>query len=236
VAYPLTKEGYLALPSSIHRVWIDVGSSALSFSDTCGVCVRSFWKGRGSLQEEFTTSSDLFTIAIDPNPAYFDRLSALGNHTLAITAAVSLREGTAMFNNFAGPGCSSLLAPSDRVPTMEGGHPCRVVDSATSVPLLRLDSILRLVPPTVPIELLKVDAQGGDLDAVQSAGVELPRIATLIVEVQAVAETLLYKSQPLAATVREWVEGTAGFTFDADFSFEENEEVAEANYVFRNSP
>jgi hypothetical protein len=265
--FPLTPEGYLVLPPSVQRIWVDVGAASQSFMDDCGVCLRSFWKNRESLKKEFTTSTDLFVIAIDANAAYSTSLRRLPR-TIAITAAVSLcvisqlvktlplpfrhdpslaltsfslpptlffsTEGTMQLNNFAGPGCSSLLAQSDNVPAMDSTHPCRIVTGTTGVSVLRLDTILRLIPPSINIELLKVDAQGVDLAVVQSAGKELSRIGTLIVEVQETSANLLYKDQQGAAVTRAWIEGN-GFQYDSEFSYMENADVAEANYVFRQS-
>ena len=135
-------------------------------------------------------------------------------------------------NNFAGPGCSSLLSQSDNVPALESTHPCRIISSTSGVAVLRLDSILRLIPSTIRIELLKVDAQGVDLAVVQSAGAELKRIETLIVEVQESKANLLYRDQPGATETRSWIEKN-GFRYDAEYSYMENAEIAEANYVFR---
>ena len=135
-------------------------------------------------------------------------------------------------NNFAGPGCTSLLARSDNVPVLDSNHPCRVVTGTTGVAVLRLDTLLRLIPPSINVEMLKVDAQGVDLAVVQSAGEELSRIGTLIVEVQETTSNLLYKDQLGAVGTRAWIEEN-GFRYDADFSYMENPDVQEANYVFR---
>lgn len=112
---------------------------------------------------------------------------------------------------------------------------CRNIVRSHGVSVFRLETILGLVPRNITIELLKVDAQGADLQIVQSAGKELRRIEKVIMEVQEVTgkntELRLYQDQPSAEDAKLWMEGQ-GYTFDAERSYVENGLLGEANYAF----
>lgn len=53
-----------------------------------------------------------------------------------------------------------------------------------SVAVIMLQDVLRLVPPDVLIEYIKIDAQGHDFEVVRGIGSELPRVKHIRVEVQ----------------------------------------------------
>jgi hypothetical protein len=189
--FSLSADGKLKLPPGTRRVWIDVGADWMSFTGNNGVYAKPFFAGRSfaSLHAEAVSpsSTDLAFIAVDANDAYLTQLQRLPR-TFAITAAVNLVEGTALFKDYAGPGCSSLLPPNERLRAAEmpADHPCRIVTRTRGVAVLRLESLLRLVPDDVRIELVKVDAQGVDLDVAMSAGNQLQRVERFVLEMQRV--------------------------------------------------
>ena len=188
--FSLSADGKLNLPPGTRRVWIDIGADWMSFTGNNGVYAKPFFaRSFASLHAEAVSpsSADLAFIAVDANDAYLTQLQRLPR-TFAITAAVNLVEGTALFKDYAGPGCSSLLPPNERLRAAEmpADHPCRIVTRTRGVAVLRLESLLRLVPDGVRIELVKVDAQGVDLDVAMSAGDQLQRVERFVLEMQRV--------------------------------------------------
>ena len=84
------------------------------------------------------------------------------------------------------------------------------------------------------IELVKVDAQGVDLEVAMSAGDQLQRVENFVLELQRVPTgdpRLLYVGQRTSSDAVLWM-GEHGFTHDQTYSFVENAAVAEANELF----
>jgi hypothetical protein len=81
-----------------------------------------------------------------------------------------------------------------------------------SVPSVRLETIIRMIPRHLRIEFIKVDAQGADFEVMQSAASELDRIDSFAVEVQT---DPLYKGQK---TTEDFVEyfTVRGFTLEEE--------------------
>lgn len=240
----------LRMPANIRRVWVDVGSDWSSFTGGCGVCKTSYWPGRSSLMAEFAASPDLLVLAFDANPAYAVQLETIPR-VVAFSTAVSNAAGSIMFNQFGGPGCSSVLAPnadlrlkdggsqesnrepSDGDPVLGKGGACTTVRARINVTVVRLEGILAAVPSDVRIELLKVDAQGVDLQVLQGAGAQLSRIDTIIVEAQnASAAGLLYTNASTGEQTVAWMQAQ-GWRYDAEYSAMEYAALGEVNYVFR---
>lgn len=240
----LNEQGYISMPNEIKRVWIDVGSSSESFLGNCGSCRRRYWLNRSelTLNQEFRRANDLHVIAIDANSDYHEPLLKIPRLTPIITGIFPI-EGTRAFHEYGGAGCSSFLEPNknfDRaLSKYHWARPCTTVKKVTGVAALRLETILAIIDPRLHIELLKVDAQGVDLDVVKSAGKQLSRVAKVIVEVQIEnkkkkASNILYHNANTASDTVEYMQAN-GFSFDRALSNVENEAIEEYNYVFNNA-
>ncbi len=232
VLFPLGDDGKFMIPSHISRVWIDIGADWKSFSNHEGVYAHPFEVGGRSISAEWANSNNIFTIAIDANQAYHSVLSQLKN-TIAIPCAISSSEGTVEFYHYEGPGCSSVLPPnptaSDKIPSL-----CQKVKSRERICSVSLETIISFVPESVPIELLKVDAQGIDLSIVKSARSNLQKLHTVVIEAQeAVGDksNLLSVETELKPDAIEFFQ-RSGFTYDETLSYEENKEVHEWNLFF----
>ena len=99
---------------------------------------------------------------------------------------------------------------------------------------MSLQEVIDLIPHGIPIELLKVDAQGVDLIVVQSAGNHMARLQKVIIEAQTVkgdGSNLLSKDSALKKESKAWFAAN-GFAYDGAASYEENPEIGEWNLVF----
>lgn len=234
--FPLTPSGHIKLPTYVKRVWIDVGANARSFSDTCGVCVRSFFPNRSSLRDEFLSApKDLQVIAIDANSFFYDSLSKLKN-VVAIPCVLSFVDGFVTFYHYAGDGCSSTLPPN-RLAKNNDGIPkaCKDVVRIERICSMTLETILKKIPPNISVELLKVDAQGTDLEVVQSAGTELFRIEKVILEAQEDRKNdtshIISLNSDTVSDAKKWL-SSRGFKENKNLSYLENGAVLEWNLVF----
>ena len=241
--FTLNDQGYIPFPDTIKRVWIDVGSHADTFLGESLAMNTNYWPNRSkmSLKDELIASHDLYVIAIDPNINFYEPLSKIPR-VIPITAAIFPIEGTQVFYEYAGDGCSSLLEPNSKIDASlsryEWFQPCTKVKKITGVSTLRLETVLSVIDPRLNVELLKVDAQGVDLDAVKSGGKQLKRISKIIIEVQAdqsnnKTSNMLYTNSNTANDVRKWMSEN-GFLYDEKQSIVENKAIEEYNYVFNN--
>ena len=74
-----------------------------------------------------------------------------------------------------------------------------------AVPAIRLETVLEAIPAEAIVELLKIDAQGFDLDVFLSAGRHIERLGAVQLEVQDLAEDdvgVLYENASLFADVQ----------------------------------
>lgn len=101
------------------------------------------------------------------------------------------------------------------------------------VQVVSLASILRILPTGMQVSFLKVDAQGGDLAVLRSAGEDLHRVRRLQVEVQDLPHgdpRMLYGvAQPNKQDVIDYL---AQHGFVLDFCSPNTEEVKEENCLF----
>lgn len=114
---------------------------------------------------------------------------------------------------------ANCMAPRDQPPV-----PVRVVSLA---------SVLARMPPGKDVALLKIDAQGMDLEVVQSAGAELRRVQWLVVEVQdlpAGHELLMYG--PAQPAKEDLVKALAARGFCLDSCVTNTAEMREENCLF----
>eukprot|EP00906_Rhabdomonas_costata_P003255 RCo004984 len=108
-----------------------------------------------------------------------------------IPAAVGPSSGYANLTLAHFPECSTIakarVNASVKVYICTGGSGFRVV------PVVRLQEVLSLFPPSLPVTLLKVDAQGEDLGVVLSCGTELKRVQRVQLELQELPMNHPYK-------------------------------------------
>jgi FkbM family methyltransferase len=96
------------------------------------------------------------------------------------------------FNILNYAGSSSLLSPADMNRRYHGSK--MDISRTIEVDQVRLDEIL----PHQEIDILKLDLQGGELEALNGCGAMLDRIKTITTEVEFVP---LYEGQPLFADI-----------------------------------
>jgi hypothetical protein len=126
------------------------------------------------------------------------------------------------------------LKPNSNLQANNVPEECKKIRKSYGVSMLRLETILELIPRDLTIELLKVDAQGVDLRVVKSSGKQLNRIQKVIVEAQpAVKAVELYQDGDNTQDTKSWM-SKHGFELQEQYSFVENTDIDEWNLVFRN--
>ncbi|CAF0828982.1 unnamed protein product [Adineta steineri] len=242
--FTLNAQGYIPMPDTIKRVWIDVGSNIGAFLAGDSVYSAVYWPNRikKSARDEFRDANDIMGIAIDPNSIYYEGLSKIPR-IIPIIAAIYTVEGTQIFYEYPVDGCSSLLEPNSALdPSYLGDNViigCHHVKKMTGVSTIRLETILSLIDPRLDVEFLKIDAQGTDLEVAQSAGAQLKRIGKIVIETQKQVSNnnktnnFLYKNQISAQESVKWM-AEHDFLFDEKQSFPNNLLIQEFNYVFNN--
>ncbi|MCB0323864.1 MAG: FkbM family methyltransferase [Bdellovibrionales bacterium] len=153
-------EGKFVFPETVKRVWIDVGANMLQ-----------------KTRAELFTSESLGVIAVEPLPDCWNSWPDV-DRLVAIPLALDENEGTAIFHVASNNLWSSL---SESLPGRYESESRTVREFPVEV--LRLERIMQMIPEHLPIELLKVDVQGKDLEVLKSAGNHLRRVQLLDVEV-----------------------------------------------------
>ncbi|MFB3777027.1 MAG: FkbM family methyltransferase [Bryobacteraceae bacterium] len=121
--------------------------------------------------------------AFEPNLRLAMRLVGLAPNFVVLPMAVAEQTGTADFHLNSFEAASSLL-PFDPTGLQRwiGGDVLRVVETVP-VPVIRLDTFMELAG-IGRVDYLKIDAQGGDLEVVRSAGDRIRSIGRISLEVQ----------------------------------------------------
>lgn len=151
----------LSFPTTVKRIWIDVGAYKLERTRT-----------------ELEQHAELGLIAIDPLREAWQTWPD-DPRLIAFPVAIDHSEGVKHFNVNAYDATSSLAKSRD---DSWAGRLQQTLE-IRRVFALRLERILAAIPESLPIEFLKVDTQGRDLQVVKSAGPALRRIKTVQVEV-----------------------------------------------------
>jgi len=214
--FPTDSSGkQIKFPAGVTRVWLDVGAH------------RQAMMTRPSLLEQ----PDLAVIAFEPLYDNWGELNIKNHHErlFSIPAAVSTAEGYQEFRRAGTDMCSSLKGVNADAQRKDWPGGCTETSLTYEVPTLRLDTVIKMIPSDVTIEFLKVDAQGGDYDVVSSAGVELARIATAVIEVQLLRP--LYQD---SASEEQFKSLFAKSGFRHAKTKVQNLENTEANMFFRN--
>jgi len=205
----------IKFPTGVTRVWLDVGAH------------REAMMTRPSLLEQ----QDLVVIAFEPLYDNWGELNIKKHHErlYSIPAAVSSKEGYQEFRRAGTDMCSSLKGVNPEAVRKDWPGGCTETSLTYEVPTLRLDTVIKMIPPEMTIEFLKVDAQGSDYDVIQSAGSELTRVGCAVIEVQ-----LLRPLYADSANEEKFKELFSKSGFRHAKTKIQNLENTEANMLFRN--
>jgi FkbM family methyltransferase len=209
----------LKLPPAIKRVWVDVGTHAQA----------------GVTRPFLNTESDLFVIGFEPNHFQWGEIATAPDPSKtqdwgkghpnfwAIHAAASEENGYATFHRSSSNMCSSLNDMTSRM----AGTDCGKVQEEFTVNVLALETVLKLVPPEIRIEFVKIDAQGHDLSVAKGLKSMLARVEHIMLECQVKP---MYESSATQQDVVDWF-AAQGWTKTAD---ESNGIAEEVNMAFTN--
>jgi len=194
-------DGRFIFPEAVTRVWVDVGAHHLE-----------------TFHDALLSTPNLAVIAIEPLAECWQTWPRQNPRLIGIPAAIALERGVMDFHVNAADVTSSL-AESD--PRSSVAELTRTVE-VRKVPVLRLEDVLALVPAHIPIESLKTDVQGLDLQGLKSAGEQLRRVG--VVKAEVINEAIykeLGEGEP--GTEEEFVTYMAkmGFRFGGDFEIAE---------------
>lgn len=181
--------GYIKFPEGVTRVIVDVGTHA-----------RAPYT-RPRLDKE----ADLAVIGYEPMRYQYGEISTTpidgygyGHprmYVLNAAAGLTDQRGIHTFYRARSNMCSSLKRSVGKGCSTRGGERMRV-------PLIPLEDLLLHIDPQMEIPLIKVDAQGADLEVVKGAGTQLTRVQEWVLEVQ--TETL-YEGAALEPEVMEFM-------------------------------
>lgn len=155
-------DGFFAIPESVRRVWIDVGAYKLTVT-----------------KKALSRSRDLAIIAIEPMSEHWNTWPK-NPRVIGVPVAISLQRGMLEFNVNAADGTNSLL--ETRPGSLLADSAMRTVETRR-VPGVRLEDVLERIPRDLPIDFLKTDIQGMDLQALKSAGPHLRRVKRVQTEI-----------------------------------------------------
>lgn len=187
------------------QVWIDVGAHL----------------GENTL-EVAQADPSLRVYAFEPMLHYAIPLACRSpKNYIVFPMAVGEKNGPSDFHLNSCPAASSLL-PLDPagVEAWVGADPIQVVETVT-VPVIRLDTFMDLAE-IEHVDYLKIDAQGGDLSVVRSAGKRLRNIAKILLEVQ-VMPVGLYAGGSKKSDVVEFLT-QSGFMLESCYKQSANQE------------
>jgi FkbM family methyltransferase len=173
-------------------VWIDVGAHL------------------GTATFEVAQSNPaLHVYAFEPNLKLAAQCWGVLPNFTVLPIAIAENDGFAEFHINANAGASSLLPFNpEGLQKWIGGHLLKV-ESKVKVPTIRLDSFMNAVG-IASVEYLKVDAQGGDLSVIKSAGERIRDIKRIMLEV-AVTSVSLYEGAATRTDVVTYLQ-RFGFT------------------------
>jgi FkbM family methyltransferase len=159
---------YIRVLPDITSVIIDVGTNANPY-----------------YLDQATKNPHLFYVAIEPQPMIYATMASVVQNTstksrsITINAAAALKEGFTIFYISSNSECSSLL-PANKARQ----HECHLTATKTSVPTIRLDTLISFFPPRLRFRILAIDAQGFDFVVLQSAHQSRDRLDHVILECQ----------------------------------------------------
>eukprot|EP00929_Paragymnodinium_shiwhaense_P097068 TRINITY_DN58848_c0_g1_i1.p1 TRINITY_DN58848_c0_g1~~TRINITY_DN58848_c0_g1_i1.p1 ORF type:complete len:704 (-),score=77.15 TRINITY_DN58848_c0_g1_i1:501-2612(-) len=233
--FPVGPTGKFILPKGVTSVIIDVGASVKST-----LSMESAQEGTLTiLVEPDVVTADFLLKGMQASL----NAHALQRHWL-IRAAIGPESmgGYATFYHTNARVCSSLLSPSQQweqdtylpiierktaegetrkdfwtPPDLVAGMRCTKVDAEDTVPVVPLKELLSRIPDDIPVRLVKVDAQGADVQVLISGEKYLQRVRRVVLECQDVARGDWRHLYPSGHTKTEAVDfmEAQGFVLDA---------------------
>jgi len=174
------KTGLIRFPEHITQVIIDVGARESDYLS----------------RQESVKDRNTAIILFDPLPDSFipvvHRVSKLQmenrtnqwldanymNSVLAVRAALGETEGIISFNVGVAPACGSILEFSPK----DTPHWCMSSQQKIQVPILKLGSIIDMIPATICDIHIKIDAEGADMLVLKGGGDSIKRAGSVIIE------------------------------------------------------
>lgn len=207
---PIGEDDYFEFPDGVTRVWIDVGAHHLENT-------RRPWERQ----------PDMALIAVEPLAECWPHWPN-DPRLVGIPAALYLERGEMEFHVNAMEVTSSLAASRPDNPI---GEALRTVE-VRQVPVLRLEDLLRRVPPEIPVEFVKTDVQGVDLQVLRSAGELLRKVGRVRAEVINEAHYEAVGGEE-AGTEQDFVDYMAsmGFRFAGDAGVVEDRRWLDKDFV-----
>lgn len=173
--------------AGLQGIWIDVGAH-------CGETTLQ-WAA---------LNPGLKVYAFEPNLPAATKLMGRVSNCIVIPMAVSENDGTADFHVNALGVASSLLPLNESAARSWIGGDGLKVTSVVTVPTMRLDTFMELAG-VGKVDFLKIDAQGGDLAVVRSAGSRLKDIHKVTLEAD-ITPTRLYQGSSSRAEIVAYME------------------------------
>jgi FkbM family methyltransferase len=150
-------DGFLRIPPSVRRVWIDVGAHFLETTS------------------EELKYEDVAVVAIEPLKEAWGRWPN-SDRVIGLPVAIYLDRGTMDFHVNRVDETSSLLEGA------EGSSVTKTVE-VRKVPVIRLEDVLKAIPVRYTVSYVKTDVQGVDLQVLQSGGNSLTRAERIRAEI-----------------------------------------------------
>ena len=233
------RNGHIAVPNKTTGLWLEIGTN--SFDTLEG----GLEKRPGLFLVSFEPLVDKWAFMIAKGTR--SRVAGpLGRHHargVILPFAVSDADGYADFHVSPRDGCSSLKP--QHMPTRGGWKTSGFIRGACAktyevrrVPTVALRTVLgSWLPPEIPIRLLKIDAQGVDLDLLRDAGAaQLARVDEVSMETLNDGCDGIYDGQSNCSTVVATMRGLGFVTrssCNSSRSFGQGS-GCEGNFVFRN--
>jgi len=211
---PVNSSNHIIFPSAVSRVWIDVGAHKAAMYTLPSV-------------EKFP---DLGVIAFEPMFDMWGQLFMTKHHErlYPVPAAITPEDGTISFRRATTDMCSSIKEVDPDAKNFKWPGGCTGTNFQVTVPSLTLETVIDMLPFQT-VEFLKVDAQGADFEVVKSAGKNLYRIVSFVVEIQTKP---LYKD---SATEEQFVDYFQSRGFKMIKKKFQNKQESEANMLFLNT-
>jgi FkbM family methyltransferase len=192
------------------EIWIDVGAHL----------------GETTL-EAATRNPGLLVFAFEPNWDLARQIMDKAANFVVLPMAVSDTDGIANFFINAETGSHSLMHLNhENVEVWNNGAVDFSVTAEVPTPTIRIDTFMRLAK-LQRIDFLKVDAEGSDLQVIQSAGERLKDIRKIKAEVE-VLERLTYSGSHTKSEMIEFMQSKGFALTDVD----EQNEARQQNLTF----
>jgi len=167
--FPLNDFKFISFPAEVKRVWFDVGAH----------------KEAMYTYPHLKNQTDLGIIAFEPMFDMWGQLFMSKRHDrlYPIPAAIGPKDGYVTFRRAGTDMCSSIKEIDPEAANIRWPGGCKDTAFQIKVPCLSLETVIDLIPFET-VEFVKIDAQGADFEVIASAGRNLHRIKSFVVEIQ----------------------------------------------------